>query len=113
MQWDLGPLGFALLIAMSIAFGLFTQVVFSGRASLWLGVIATVAAAGVGVFISEVLFGWATAAELQPNIDGLSFDETLLGFLVGVPIVLVARYVTRTNDRRPSVAGSLGEPSKP
>ena len=43
----------------------------------------------VGVLISEVWFGWATEAELPPNIDGLSFDETLLGVSAGVVVLVV------------------------
>jgi hypothetical protein len=67
------------------------------------------AAAGffvVGVFISEVWFGWATQEELQPNIDGLSFDEVLLGLVPGIAIVLGIRHVTRRNRRRPSDVAS-------
>ncbi len=41
-------------------------------------------------------FGWATEEDLQPNIDGLSFDETLLfGLLAGIASVVITRYVTR------------------
>jgi cation transport ATPase len=100
VQWDLGIQGIALLIVMSLAFGVFTQVVFWHRTTPWLGLIASVAAFVVGAFVSEVWFGWATAAELQPNIDGLSFDETLIGFLVGGAVVLVARYLAARNPRR-------------
>jgi hypothetical protein len=96
MQWDLGIQGIGLLIVLSLAFGLFTQALFWNRASLWLGVIAAGVSFVGGILISEGLFGWATAKDLQPNIDGLSFDEVVLGFLAGVVIVLVARYVTRS-----------------
>ena len=49
-----------------------------------------------GIVASEVIFSWATAAELQPQIDGLSFDEALLGGLVvGVPVVLLAWWANR------------------
>jgi uncharacterized membrane protein len=92
MQWDLGFWGLATLGAMSVAFGVFTQLVFWKRASLWAGVVAAAAAFAAGVLISEGLFGWATEADLQPNIDGLSFDETLLGLVAGGLIVLAARY---------------------
>ena len=52
-----------------------------------------------GLFISEVWFGWATEAELQPNIDGLSFDEVLLiGLVPGILVVLVTWYVTRRSQ---------------
>ena len=98
MQWDLGPAGIALLAVMSLGFGAFTQAVFWNRADLWVGAAAAVVAFVVGIVISEGLFGWATVEELQPNIDGLSFDETLIGFLVGVPIVLLARVLVRAGD---------------
>lgn len=103
MQWDLGPQGIGVLIVMSVAFGAFAQVVFWGRATWWAGLIGAATFFVVGLLISEVWFGWATQAELQPNIDGLSFDEVLIGYAVGVPIVLVARYLTRRGQvQRPA-----------
>ena len=102
MQWDLGLQGVAVLIGMSLGFGLFAQLVFWNRNSRWLWMIASVGFFIVGLFISEVWFGWATREELQPNIDGLSFDEVLIGLLVGIPAVLLARFLTgRSGERRP------------
>jgi Na+/proline symporter len=98
MEWDLGLQGVAVLLVMSLVFGAIVQATFWGRATHWLWLVATLAGFVVGVFISEVWFGWATADELQPNIDGLSFDEVLLGFVVATVGVLVARFVMR--DRR-------------
>ena len=49
----------------------------------------------VDVIISEVWFGWATEEELQPNIDGLSFDETLLGVPAGAVVLVVIRMLLR------------------
>ena len=95
MEWDLGWQGLGTLLVLSVAFGVFTQAVFWGRASLWLGVIAGAISFVVGLFISEVMFGWATEADLQPNIDGLSFDEVVLGFLLGGALVLVGRFLVR------------------
>ncbi len=100
MQWDLGLQGIAVLIGLSLAFGIYTQLVFWNRASLWLGPIAGAVSFVVGIFISEALFGWATAEELQPNIDGLSFDEVVLAYVVGAIIVLAARYLTRDRGMR-------------
>jgi hypothetical protein len=100
VAWDLGLQGIGVLALMSLAFGVFTHVVFLGVAGRWLWLVATAVAFAVGVFVSEVWFGWATEAELQPNIDGLSFDEVLLGFLVGGLVVLVAR-ATFTRRNRP------------
>lgn len=61
---------------------------------LWL--IATASYFLAGLFISEVWFGWATEKELQPNIDGLSVDEVLIGLVPGILAVLVARKVSRS-----------------
>jgi hypothetical protein len=80
---------------MSLAFGAFAQLVFLGRGVWWVGAVAAAVSFVVGLFVSEVWFGWATAAELQPNIDGLSFDEVLITYLIGGVIVGVARYMTR------------------
>lgn len=94
MQWDLGLQGLAVLIAISLGFGVFAQLLFWSRLTRWVWLVAAAAYAVVGLFISEVMFGWATEADLQPNIDGLSFDEVLLGLVVAVPVVLVVRYLS-------------------
>jgi hypothetical protein len=48
----------------------------------------------------------ATEEDLQPNIDGLSFDEVLLiGLVPGIASVLVTRYVT-PRRRRHSAGGA-------
>jgi hypothetical protein len=100
VQWDLGPQGIGLLVVMSLAFGVFAQLVL--RSVNWLWLIGSAAFFVVGAFISEVWFGWATATELQPNIDGLSFDEVLIGYAVGILVVLVARYlIGRSPGQRP------------
>jgi hypothetical protein len=103
VQWDLGIQAVALLVVMSLAFGAFTQLVFWGRGVWWVGLAAAALSFVVGLVISEVWFGWATAEELQPNIDGLSFDEVLIGYLIGGVIVLVLRYLTRDRTH-PSLA---------
>jgi hypothetical protein len=58
----------------------------------------------IGLVVSEGLFGWATDEELQPNMDGLSFDEVLLTFLVGVVVVLMARALMWRRSHRPTAA---------
>ena len=98
MQWDLGPQGLAVLVAMSVAFGVLAQLALRGSTIRWVWLVASTAFFLAGAFVSEVLFGWATEAELQPNIDGLSFDEVLLLYVVGIPVVLVAAYLVRRND---------------
>jgi uncharacterized membrane-anchored protein len=96
MQWDLGFEGLGLLVVMSLGFGVIAQLVVGSVTTRWLWLIAAVTYFVAGLFISEVWFGWATEAELQPNIDGLSFDEVLLiGLVPGILVVLVAWYVTR------------------
>ena len=101
MQWDLGVQGLALLVAMSIVFGVIAHLVVRKTAARWLWLIAAAGYFVGGLFVSEVWFGWATQEELQPNIDGLSFDEVLLiGLVLGIVTVLVTQYVTRRTRRR-------------
>jgi hypothetical protein len=104
MQWDIGPAGLGLLLTMALAFGLLAQVVagrWAGTRMLWLVSATTYAVAGL--LISEWWFGWATEEDLQPNIDGLSFEEVLLiGLVPGIASVLVTHYVVRRrHDRQP------------
>ncbi|MGN6575523.1 MAG: hypothetical protein ACTHKG_07540 [Nocardioides sp.] len=92
MQWDLGLQGLGLLLVMAAAFGVFAQLVAGRAVSRWIGVVAAASYVVAGIFVSEVWFGWATEEELQPNIDGLSFDEVLLiCTLPGIAVVLLAR----------------------
>jgi hypothetical protein len=91
MQWDLGWLGAGVLAAMAVGYGVFVQLLFLNTPYRWLGAIGAVAFFVAGILVSEGLFGWATAAELQPNIDGLSFDEVLLSYVIAVPIALLGR----------------------
>jgi hypothetical protein len=105
MQWDLGLEGLALLGVMSLGFGVFAGLVVGKGMTLrlWAVAVNAVACFGVGLVTSEVLFGWATEEDLQPNIDGLSRDEVLLSsVLTTIVVVLVMRYLAyRTNDRLP------------
>lgn len=100
MQWDLGLQGLGLLIAMSLGFGVIAQLVVGRTTTRWMWLIAGATYFIGGLFISEVWFGWATEEELQPNIDGLSFDEVLLiGLIPGIAAVFVTWYVTRRMRR--------------
>jgi hypothetical protein len=97
VEWDLGLRGLGLLLLMSGVFGVVVQVVAGRRTTRRLWAIAAAAYFVGGLFTSEVLFGWATEEELQPNIDGLSFDEVLLfGLLFGAAAVVLARILTRS-----------------
>jgi hypothetical protein len=104
VQWDLGLQGLAVLAAMSLGFGLLAHLAVGRATTQWLWLIAAAAYFAGGLFVSEVWFGWATQAELQPNIDGLSFDEALLLSLVpGLAAVLLTWMATRRprNVHRP------------
>ncbi len=100
MQVDLGLQGLGILIAVSLVFGAIAQVVLGRGTTRLMWLIGAVAWFVGGLVASEVVWGTATEKELQPIIDGLAFDESLLGGLVvGVPVVLVTRYVARRRNR--------------
>ena len=96
MEWDLGLRGIGLLLAMSVGFGIVAQLATWRAMPHWLWAFAATTYFLCGLFVSEVWFGWATEEDLQPNIDGLSFDEVmLLGTLMSVLAVVAAWLVTR------------------
>lgn len=97
MQWDMGIYGIGTLVALSLCFGLIAQALTWRSATHWMWLVGAIAFFISGAFISEVIFGWATVEELQPNIDGLSLDETLLAIIPGIFVVIGAWYLTRTN----------------
>lgn len=105
MKWDLGLQGIAVLTAMSLGFGVFAQLLIGRRTTTrWLWLISSALYFVAGLLISEVWFGWATEEELRPNIDGLSFDEVLLGLVPGIAAVLIIRYATRRRQSSESDA---------
>jgi hypothetical protein len=117
VEWDLGLQAVVLVVTMSLGFGaLAALLVGSGPVSgsemghrlRWLA-ITSGAWLAVGLFTSEVWFGWATEEDLQPNIDGLSFDEVFLsGVVTTVLTILVARAMARrAAHRAPSGASPL------
>ena len=53
----------------------------------------------LGLLVSEAWFGWATEKDLQPNYDGLSFDETLLAIFPSVAVVIAVRWMIRRRTR--------------
>lgn len=93
MTWDLGPQALLVLVVMSVGFGIITQAILwnTGVRLAWL--IGMLAFFVIGILVSEALFGWATVEELQPNIDGLSFDEVLIAFLLSTLIVVGVRFL--------------------
>jgi hypothetical protein len=118
MDWDLGTSGLLYLAAMSIGFGLLTQLLAWRAAPKWLWALVSGLYFGVGILVSEFWFGWATEEDLQPNIDGLSRDEVLLIGLVPVAVaVVVTRWMARRHVRQgaheheESSASSQGHPT--
>lgn len=103
MQYDLGLAGLGLLLVLSLGFGVIAQI--AGRAEApWLWLLGGAGWFVGGLYMSEVLFATATVDEIQPIIDGLAFDESLLGGLIGgVVATLIARFVTGSSrfHRRP------------
>lgn len=95
MEWDLGFRGVGLLLAMSAGFGAIVGLVTWWIAPRWLGVLAMAAYFASGILVSEVWFGWATDEDLQPNIDGLSFDEVLLLASLMATLFLAAVWAIR------------------
>jgi hypothetical protein len=110
MRWDLGILGLAVLAGLSLAFGLIAHLIVGRRfRRTWL--VAAAAYFVAGLLISEAWFGWATPVELQPNIDGLSFDEVLIVAPVGLVVAVVVRYLLRRNAASSPGSGSgAGQP---
>jgi uncharacterized membrane protein YhhN len=104
MSFDMGPTGIGWLIVISLLFGVIAQVLL-GAGTRWMWLIGAGAWFVGGLFFSEVLFGTMTEDEIQPIIDGLALDESLLGgLLVGVPAVLVTWYLTRQRRIHPPIA---------
>lgn len=95
MDWDLGAAGVGLLVVMSVAFGLVAQLLGGRGTTRWMWLIGAATFFLLGLLISEVWFGWATEEDLQPNYDGLSFDETLLAILPSAVVVIAVRRVIR------------------
>jgi hypothetical protein len=98
MEYDLGFQALAILAGLSLVFGVVAHLVL-GRGTRWMWLIGAIGYFVGGLIASEVIFSWATMEELQPQIDGLSFDEALLGgFVVGLPAVLAAWFLSRRHE---------------
>jgi hypothetical protein len=109
MEWDLGLEAVGLLVAMSLGFGLLAQLVAGRGITRWMWLIGAGTFFGFGLLISEALFGWATEEDLQPNYDGLSFDETLLAIFPSVAVVVFVRHLIRRRQN-PASPGSATSP---
>jgi hypothetical protein len=92
MTWDLGASGLGLLIAMALAFAVTVQLLAGRGTGTRLAVLGGLTYLVAGVLVSEGWFGWATGAELQPNIDGLSVDEVLLFATIAATVVVAATW---------------------
>ena len=111
MEWDLGIRGFGVLAVMALVFGAFAHLVAARSTTRWVGVIGAIAYVVAGLLISEAWFGWATEEELQPNLDGLSYDEVLLlATLPGIGAVLIARAIGRRRHRHPQGRARVSAP---
>jgi hypothetical protein len=103
MTFDLGIAGLGLLALVSLVFGGLVGVLLGRATTRWLWLIGAVGWFAGGLIASEVVWGTLTEQEIQPIIDGLAFDESLLGGLIGgLAAVLVTWLVTRsTHSHRP------------
>jgi hypothetical protein len=100
MEFDLGLTALGVLAVLSIGFGALAYLV-GKPGSRWEFPIAVAGYFAGGLFVSEVMFAGATEDELQPIIDGLAFDEALLGGLVvGLVVAFVTRRLTRGSPFR-------------
>ena len=98
MEWDLGIRGLGVLLLMSAAFAAIAQLLLWRATTHWLWLFAGGTYFLAGLFTSEVWFGWATEEDLQPNVDGLSFDEVLLlSPLFAIPVVVLTWLITSGN----------------
>jgi hypothetical protein len=99
MEFDLGFQAIALVTVFSLVFGVVAQLLLGARAHThWLWLIAAAGWWIGALFASEVVFATATADELQPIIDGLALDESLLGGLIG-GVAAVALTLLATGTR--------------
>jgi hypothetical protein len=108
MQLDIGVAGIGILASFALIFGLVAQLVL-GLRTRWLWAIGALAWFAGGFVASEIIWGTLTVADIQPIIDGLALDESLLGGVVaGIPAVLVASYVA---SEPPSSADARRRPT--
>lgn len=94
MHVDLGLTGLGILLVISLAFGVISQLLGTAG-SRWEWLITGTGWFVGGLVASEGIWGRMTVEEIQPIIDGLALDESLLGGLIGgIATLLVTRAVT-------------------
>lgn len=104
MTYDIGSTGLQILLAYSFGFGAIAQLIVGVPRARWLWFLAAAGWFLGALFLSEVLFGTATVNEIQPIIDGLAYDEALLGGLLGGLIVtFVTWFATRPVQPAPTI----------
>jgi hypothetical protein len=105
MVFDMGLTGLGILAALALGFGALAQVITWRSGTRWMWLVAAVGWFIGGLFVSEVMFATYAEAEIQPIIDGLAFDEALLGGLVvGLAVALATWFVTRQFRRESTSA---------
>lgn len=93
MLYDLGVIGAALLLVIALIFGAVAHLVLRANTS-WMWLVGTVGWFVGGLVASEAIWGGMTEGDLQPIIDGLALDESLLGGLIlGLVAVVVTRLI--------------------
>jgi hypothetical protein len=95
MHFDLGLQGLGILAGCALIGGAVAQVVFWKSTPKWTGLAVAGTWFGCGLLISEVMFGTATEKDLQPIIDGLAFDESLLAIVPSVLVLVGVWFLSR------------------
>ena len=96
MLFEIGNYGIQIVIGFAVGFGAIAQVIAGRNANRWLWVAGTLGWIVGALVVSEVLFGTMTEEQIQPIIDGLAYDEALLGGLIGGLVAFVVAWmVTR------------------
>jgi hypothetical protein len=108
MVYDIGSYGVLILIGFAFGFGAIAQLLAGRHTTRWLWLAGVAGWIAGAVVASEVLVGKMTVAEIQPIIDGLAFDEALLGGLVGGLAAVVATWLV---TRRPAPTGAHRAPA--
>ena len=99
MQYDFGSTAQVIVVLFSVGFGAVAQLIAGHRATHWLWLAGALGWLVGAVVMSEVVFATATIDQIHPIIDGLAFDEALLGGLVGG---LLAVFTTLALTRHPA-----------